>query len=217
MQTLIIAGIFLAAYLVGSIPMGLILVRITTGKDIREIESGRIGGTNAMRAAGTAVGYSTTILDVLKATFTVWIAKSVLPENIWVHTLTPVFTIIGHNYSVYLIRKDKNEKLEIGGGAGGTPALGGAIGLWWPNALIIFPLSLLTFYSIGYASVTTMSVPLIASLIFAYRAIWLGQPWAYIFFGIFAEMLILWALRPNIKRLLKGSERAVGWRKKKQQ
>ncbi|MEA2007734.1 MAG: glycerol-3-phosphate acyltransferase, partial [Chloroflexota bacterium] len=217
MQILNALGVFLIAYLIGSIPMGLVLVKLATGKDIRKIESGRTGGTNAMRAAGTLVGYGTTILDILKAACTVWIAKGILPDNVWIHVVAPVFAVIGHNYSIYLIERDEDGKLKIGGGAGGTPALGGAVGLWWPNAFIIFPLSMLTFYGIGYASVTTMSVPFIASLIFAYRAIWLGEPWEYIFFGVFAEMLILWALRPNIKRLLNGTERSVGWRKKKNQ
>ncbi|OQY36837.1 MAG: hypothetical protein B6243_02115 [Anaerolineaceae bacterium 4572_5.2] len=217
MQIMKILGVFLLAYLIGSIPMGLVLVKLATGKDIRKIESGRTGGTNAMRAAGTLVGYGTTLLDIFKAACTVWIAKGVFPENVWLHVLVPVFAVIGHNYSIYLIKRDEDGKLNIGGGAGGTPALGGAVGLWWPNILIILPLGILTFYGIGYASVTTMSVPFFASLIFAYRAIWLGAPWEYIFFGVFAEMLILWALRPNIKRLLNGTERAVGWRKKKNQ
>ena len=217
MQILTIIGVLLLAYLIGSIPMGLVLVKLTTGKDIREIESGRTGGTNAMRAAGTLVGYGTTILDIFKAVCTVWIAKYFFEENAWIHVLAPTMAVIGHNYSIYLIKRDEQGKLTFGGGAGGAPALGGAVGLWWPNILIIFPLSLLAFYGIGYASVTTMSIPLIATLVFAYRAIWLGAPWEYIFFGLFAEAFIMWSLRPNIKRLLNGTERAVGWRKKRNQ
>jgi len=217
MQILTITGVLLLAYLIGSIPMGLVLVKLTTGKDIQKIESGRTGGTNAMRAAGTFVGYGTAILDIFKAACTVWIAKYVFEENVWMHVLAPTLAVIGHNYSIYLIKRDEQGKLAFGGGAGGTPALGGAVGLWWPNLLIIFSLSLLTFYGIGYASVTTMSIPFIAALIFAYRAIFLGAPWEYVFFGLFAEALIMWALRPNIKRLLNGTERAVGWRKKRNQ
>jgi len=217
MQLFSMLGVLLLAYLIGSIPMGLVLVKITTGKDIRKIESGRIGGTNAMRAAGNLVGYGTTLLDIFKAACTVWIAKYAFEDNVWIHVLAPTLAVVGHNYSIYLIGRDEQGKLTIGGGAGGTPALGGAVGLWWPNMLIIFPLSLLTFYGIGYASVTTMNIPFVASLIFAYRAIWMGEPWEYIFFCIFAEILILWALRPNIKRLLNGTERAVGWRKKRNQ
>ncbi len=215
MQTLTILGVLLLAYLIGSIPMGLFLVKLATGKDIRKTESGRTGGTNAMRAAGPLVGYATTGLDILKASCTVWIARWAFPDNVWIHVLAPTLAVIGHNYSIYLVTRDEQGKLTIGGGAGGTPALGGAVGLWWPNLLILLPAGLLIFYGVGYASVTTMSIPFLAALIFAGRAIWLGKPWEYILFGLFAEMLILWALRPNIKRLLNGTERAVGWRKKK--
>ena len=217
MQILTMLGVLLLAYLIGAIPMGLLLVKLTTGKNIQEIESGRTGGTNAMRAAGPLVGYGTAILDILKAASTVWIARWAFQDNTWLHVLAPTLAVIGHNYSIYLISRDEQGKLTIGGGAGGTPAMGGAVGLWWPNFFIIFPISVVVFYGVGYASVTTMSVPIIAALIFAYRAIWLGQPWEYIFFCLFAEMLILWALRPNIKRLMNGTERPVSWRKKKQQ
>jgi len=67
-------------------------------------------------------------------------------------------------------------------------------------------------YFVGYASITTMSVAVIASIIFAVRAIWFHAPWEYIFYGIIAEGLILWALRPNIRRLINGTERLVGRR-----
>lgn len=217
MRVLTMFGVLFVSYLIGSIPMGLILVKLTKGQDIRTIESGRTGGTNAMRAAGPAVGYVTVLLDIFKAASTVWIAKYVFGGNAWMHVLAPILAVIGHNYSIYIIRQDEDGRLDFGGGAGGTPALGGAMGLWWPNLLILLPMGLLIFYGVGYASVTTMSIPLIAALVFAGRAIWLGEPWEYIFFGLFAEMLILWALRPNIKRLLKGTERGVGWRKKKNQ
>jgi glycerol-3-phosphate acyltransferase PlsY len=68
------------------------------------------------------------------------------------------------------------------------------------------------FYGIGYASVTTMSVSFLAGIIFAIRAALGLGPWAYVGYAILAELIVIWALRPNIKRLLKGDERLVGWR-----
>jgi len=66
------------------------------------------------------------------------------------------------------------------------------------------------FFTLGYASVTTMSVALFAIILFAVRA-WLGlSPWTYVLYGVIAELLLIWALRPNIRKLLSGSERAVG-------
>jgi glycerol-3-phosphate acyltransferase PlsY len=66
MAILPVFGVLIASYLIGSIPMGLISVKVMTGKDIRDIQSGRTGGTNAMRAAGFGVGLFTAIADIAK-------------------------------------------------------------------------------------------------------------------------------------------------------
>jgi glycerol-3-phosphate acyltransferase PlsY len=76
-------------------------------------------------------------------------------------------------------------------------------------------LEALIFYGIGYASVATMSVPILAIFIFSVRAYMGLEPWQYIFYGVFAELLVIWALQPNIRRLIKGEERLVGWRAKR--
>ena len=79
MQYLIDAGLILLGYLLGSIPFGLIIVKLKTGKDIRGVESGRTGGTNAMRAAGLPAGLLTAFFDILKGAVAVWIADAVVP------------------------------------------------------------------------------------------------------------------------------------------
>ncbi len=215
MQYLWIPVILIASYLLGSIPFGLLIVKIRTGKDIRQVESGRTGATNVMRAAGCWAGSLTTVLDVSKSTICVWLAIALMPTNYWMHILAPVAAILGHNYSIFLIERDEEHGIRLRGGAGGTPAIGGAIGLWFPSLFIIAPLELLIFYFIGYASVATMSVPALTFIIFAIRA-YLGlSPWQYIFYGILAEMILLWALRPNIRRLIHHEERLVGWRAKR--
>jgi glycerol-3-phosphate acyltransferase PlsY len=204
--------VLLLGYLIGSIPIGLLVVKIKTGKDVRKVESGRTGGTNVMRAAGFWSGFLTGILDILKAASTVWIARA-FDMGVWVQVLAPIAAIIGHNYSVFLLER-KDGKIRLRGGAGGAASVGGALGLWAPSILIIFPIGLLIFFGVGYASVTTMSVALIATVIFIVRA-WLGlSPWQYILYGVLAEVLLIWALRPNIKRLLAGEERLHGWRAK---
>lgn len=216
MQILIDAGILLASYLFGSIPFGLIIVKLRTGKDVRTVESGRTGGTNVMRAAGWGAGLLTAILDVLKAAATVWLSKAIT-GNEWVHTLAPIAAILGHNYSVFLAERDARGGWRLRGGAGGAASLGGALGLWGPSALIILPLGALIYYFIGYASVTTMSVAVLATIIFAVRAMFYHAPWEYVLYGVLAEILLIWALLPNIKRLLAGTERLHGWRAKRQQ
>jgi glycerol-3-phosphate acyltransferase PlsY len=215
MSFLAIVGQLLLAYLVGSIPFGFLLVKIFTGQDVRKIESGRTGGTNAMRAAGFSIGLATSILDIIKSAGVVWLAKYLYPDGFLLHVFSGFFTVIGHNYSIYLVQIDTSGKLKIGGGAGGTPAAGAIVGLWWPSFFILVPTGYLIVMVIGYASLATISLPLIGSLIFLIRFLVYDQPWQYIISGLLSEILILWALRPNIKRLLAGSERLVGFRAKK--
>jgi glycerol-3-phosphate acyltransferase PlsY len=91
------------------------------------------------------------------------------------------------------------------------------MGLWPASILIILPLGMLTFFSIGIASITTMAVGLFAIIVFAIRA-FQGGPWIYVWYGVGAEVLLIWALRPNLKKLMEGKERIVkfslnGWLK----
>ncbi len=207
--------VIVSSYLLGSIPSGLLIVKLRTGKDIRRVESGRTGTTNAMRAAGAWAGLGTAVLDTLKGAAAVWLARWLVPGAIWLEVLAPLLAIIGHNYSIFVIQRGENGGIRLGGGAGGAPATGGAFALWNPSILFIVPLGALIFYFVGYASVTTMSIALIAMLVFAYRA-WIGaSPWAYAFYGLAAEVFLLWALRPNIRRLSNGTERLVGLRAKR--
>lgn len=204
--------VLVLAYLVGSVPFGLLIVWIARRKDLRSIESGRTGGTNAMRAAGFLAGAATAIFDVLKGTAAVWIAVWLTPDLAWVKVAAGLLAILGHNYSVFLIESRAKGGIRLRGGAGGAPAFGAAIGLWAPSAYIIFPLALLVFLLIGYASVTTMSIAFFATVIFTVRAIQGESPWIYVAYGIGALAAVLWALRPNLKRLREGTERVVGLR-----
>jgi len=216
MQTVIDLGVIFLAYIFGSIPFGLLIVKLKTGKDIREVESGRTGGTNAMRAAGFWAGFATAMLDILKGAGAVLVAKWITPAE-WVHVVTPLAAILGHNHSIFLIERDENGKIvRLRGGAGGAPSVGGAMGLLPSSILIILPLGMLTFFTIGIASVTTMAVALFAIIIFAILASQGSLPWTYVWYGVGAELLLMWALRPNLEKLFKGEERVVkyslnGW------
>ena len=216
MQILIGIGAVLLGYILGSIPFGLIIVKLKTGKDIRTVESGRTGGTNAVRAAGFGAGLLTAILDILKGAVAVWVAQALSPESHIIHVLAPVGAILGHNYSLFLIERDANGKLRFRGGAGGAPALGGAMGLWWPMFPIVFSVGVLVWFTVGIASVTTMIIGLVVTVVFAVRASQGLQDPIDIWYGVIAEILLLWALRPNIQKLLSGNERVIkyslnGW------
>ena len=216
MQTLTEIGIVVFGYILGSIPFGLLIVKFKTGKDLREIESGRTGGTNTVRAAGFWAGLLTAILDILKGAVSAWLAQAVSPDNYVLHVLAPVCAILGHNYSIFLIRRDADGRLRFHGGAGGAPALGGAVGLWGWMFPIAFSIGALIWFTVGIASVTTMAIGLLVTIVFAIRAYLGYQDPTYILYGILALFLLTWALRPNLKKLFQGKERVVsmslnGW------
>ena len=170
-----------------------------------------------MRAAGFWAGIATAILDILKGAGAVWIAQWLTPDHHWVHVLAPLAAILGHNHSIFLPERDENGKfIRLRGGAGGAPSVGGAMGLWPASILIILPLGMLTFFTLGIASVTTMAVALFAIIIFAVRASQGLLPWSDVWYGVGAEVLLILALRPNLKKLFEGNERVVkyslnGW------
>ncbi len=218
MQLLIGVGAIILGYILGSIPFGLLIVRLKTGKDLRTVESGRTGGTNAARAAGLGAGLLTALTDILKGAVAVWLVKAFDPANDLIHNLAPIGAILGHNYSIFMVERDENGKLKFRGGAGGAPALGGAVGLWLPMFPIAFGLGALIWFSIGIASLTTMAIGLLVIIVFAIQAAQGNLPSIYIWYGVVAELLLIWALRPNIQKLLAGNERVIsmslnGWLK----
>ncbi len=88
--------------------------------------------------------------------------------------------------------------------------------MWLPSLFVIVPFGAVIYYFGGYASITTISVALLSTIVFAYRA-WLGlNPWQYAIYGLLAFIALAWSLKPNIKRLIEGNERVVGLRAKLQ-
>ena len=216
----LLRGVWLLAlaYFLGAIPFGYIIVKWRTGADVRFVESGRTGTTNTFRAAGWWAGLLTAVLDLLKGASAVWLAKFVFPQVPLIHVLAGVVAVIGHNHSIFTIERTPEGKIRIWGGAGGAPCVGGAMGLWPPAALVLVPIGAALWFFVGYASVATMTLPLTTTLLMATLSVMGRVPRAYVLYGILAHGPILWALRPNIRRLLNGTERAVGlraWRQKR--
>ena len=201
----------LGGYLLGSIPFGFIVVGMLRERDLTTEGSGRIGGTNAMRAGGLGAGALTVAGDVCKGYAAVVLARALLPGAVWADVLAGWGAVLGHNASVYIAFR---------GGAGSGPNMGVA-GAFWPLSLI-FTLACLPFslFVIGYASVGSM---LIAAAIVAISAIRAAQglgPMEHVWYGLGASALVVYALRPNIERLVRGQERRVGlparWNRRKQ-
>jgi glycerol-3-phosphate acyltransferase PlsY len=207
-------------YLCGSIPSGLIIVRLMTGKDVRQVGSGRTGGTNAFRAAGPVAGVLTALADGFKAAIPVWITTWITGGDHWAEVLVGLGAVLGHIYSLFLIERVPDEKggtrLKFRGGAGGAPTVGGMAGLWPPILAIVLPMSVAVFFLIGYASLTTLTMGVMAILVFWIRAAFFGAPWEHLVFGVVVFALQVWALRPNIRRLIAGTEPGhSGWAKRR--
>ena len=207
-------------YVIGAVPVGLLIVKRMTGKDIRMVGSGRSGATNVIRAAGMGAGLTTALLDLVKGALPIWLVKLVLPEWPWAHVLAGVAAVLGHNYSVFLRELVTNPqtgrtRTVLRGGAGGATTVGGAIGLWAWTGVILVPTGAAILFGVGYASLATMSGGIMTTVIMAVRTSQDLAPAAYVYYGLSCFALQLWALRPNIKRLLNGTERLVGWRAKR--
>ncbi|MBN1429687.1 MAG: glycerol-3-phosphate acyltransferase [Anaerolineae bacterium] len=194
-----------AAYLVGAIPMGLIVVWSIGKKDIRTFGSGRTGGTNAMRAAGPVAGLLTGLGDILKGVAAVYMARLLVPGDSVMEALCAVMSVVGHNWPIYL---------GFRGGAGTGPNIGAAIALWPISAAVLIPLVPLCIVVTGYASVASTLTSLAILVIFILRAIFAHQPLTYVGYATATLIFVAIALIPNYRRLIAGTERIVGPRSK---
>ena len=172
------------SYLMGSIPFGFILTKIFLKKDIREIGSGNIGATNALRTGNKLIGYTTLILDVIKAVIPVIYVKLNHPELIYIATLC---AFLGHVVPVWLNFK---------GGKGVATYIGILFSINIFLGFIFCGSWLIIFLSSRYSSLSS----LIGSLTIPVYIFFYDQVSNIIFFGIMF-ILIFYTHRENIKRL----------------
>lgn len=199
-------GTFLIGYLLGSLPMGVWVGRFF-GVDPRRVGSGRTGGTNVYRAAGPKAGIITGLLDAGKGALAI-VAVQLLLGLVGDPALIPlgmvcaaIGSVTGHNWSLFLGGR---------GGAGTMTNLGNLAALFPPLLLVVIPLGAFTLKQSRMASV--------GSLVIAWAtagAAYLGTLWGWVppliaVYGISQALLISYALLPNIKMLLAGSERQIG-------
>jgi glycerol-3-phosphate acyltransferase PlsY len=186
-------GALVAAYLIGSVPIGLILVRRLKGIDIRESGSGNIGATNVWRVTGSRLGVSVFFLDCAKGVAAASFGRLAAPDLAVLHVLAGMAGIAGNNWSVFLRFK---------GGRGVSISLGVLIALTPKVALVAFLIFLAGLLATRYVSVTSivaaLSVPV---LMFVFH-----QPTAYQVLGIACCAFVLVRHIPNIRRLIAGTE-----------
>ncbi len=94
--------LLLAAYIIGGIPFGYLLVKWKTGSDVRSSGSGNIGATNVLRTTGRAAGIATLLLDIGKGYFAVWLAGRYTDENALWMSAAALAVMAGHAYSIFL-------------------------------------------------------------------------------------------------------------------
>jgi len=177
-------AIGIISYLMGSIPFGLILTRIFLKKDIRNIGSGNIGATNALRTGNKLIGYTTLILDISKAIIPVIYVKINFPELIFIASLC---AFLGHVFPIWLkFKGGKGVATYVGILFSINILLGTIFIISW---IVIF---ILTKYSSLSSIIGAISIPLYFLLT--------GQSNNVIFF-IIMFVLIFFTHRENIKRL----------------
>jgi glycerol-3-phosphate acyltransferase PlsY len=180
-------------YLLGSIPFGLVLTRITGKGDVREIGSGNIGATNVLRTGSKPLAVLTAILDCLKATAAILLAKSLFGDESAAFAATGA--LIGHLYPVWL---------RFRGGKGVATYLGILIPLLPIAAAIYAAIWLLLLLTLRISSVAgmtaTASAPITATVLHS----------SYLLMLLGFTMVVLWKHRENIVRLTKGTEPRIG-------
>lgn len=181
------------AYLLGSIPFGLILTRLTGAGDLRAIGSGNIGATNVLRTGRKGVAASTLLLDLAKGLVAVLIAKAWWPGN---EALAAVGAVLGHCFPVWL---------RFHGGKGVATTMGVSLGLAWPIGLAYAVVWLgmlgLTRISSAGGLAAAAAAPVVAGL--------LGQR-DYAVALVVIAIIVFWLHGENIARLRAGTEPKVG-------
>jgi len=180
MEYLIIA---LGSYLLGSIPFGFILTKIFLKKDIRDIGSGNIGATNALRTGNKSLGYATLGLDITKAIVTILYIKFNYPDYIFISSLC---VFLGHVFPIWL---------KFKGGKGVATYVGILLSINLIYGLIFIVSWIVTFIISKYSSlsslVASISVPVYLIIFENYNSK----------FFIIMFVLIFYTHKENVKRL----------------
>ncbi len=194
----------LFGYLLGSVPFGLILTRAAGLGDIRKVGSGNIGATNVLRTGNKGLAAATLLLDALKGTVAVLVAKLFMGDQAGLWAGFAAF--LGHLFPVWLGFK---------GGKGVATYIGVMLGAAWPLALVFSGAWLLVAVVLRYSSLAA----LIAAIATPFAALaGIGDhiiPWRGSLFLLATAMTALVFLRhhANIRRLLNGTEPRIGARK----
>lgn len=187
------AAALVVGYLLGSIPFGLIITRLAGLGDIRDIGSGNIGATNALRTGNKWVAGGTFLGDMAKGAAAVLIARQFGPD---LAVIAAFGALVGHLFPVWLRFK---------GGKGISTYIGILLALAWPVGLLFCATWLVVALIFRMSSLAA----LVASLLSPVYFVWVDQ-WQMVELSVLLVILVFYAHRENIQRLLSGTEPRIG-------
>jgi acyl phosphate:glycerol-3-phosphate acyltransferase len=183
-----------AAYLLGAIPFGYLLVKWKTGADVRAAGSGNIGATNVLRTTGRLAAVATLLLDIGKGYLAVWIAGRLTENNVWWTSLAALAVMAGHAFPVFLkFKGGKAVASFVGAFLRLTPIPLAAV-------LVVFLVTVAVTRHISAGSI-------VGAATFPF-AVWLilHPQWPLVAAGLIAGVFIVYRHKENIHRLHAGTE-----------
>ncbi|HET6854771.1 MAG TPA: glycerol-3-phosphate 1-O-acyltransferase PlsY [Pyrinomonadaceae bacterium] len=184
------------AYLLGSIPFGYLIVRKKLGADIRQSGSGGTGATNVSRRAGKAAGVVTLVLDALKGSLAVLVAKELAPNVDWLIAAAAIAAILGHMFPVWLgFRGGKGVATGVG-----VFSILAPFAVLCAGIIFVVIVSLTRYVSLG-SIIAAATIPLFVWLRSDSRPVLTA--------AIVGALLIVFAHRGNIARLARGTESRI--------
>lgn len=198
-------GVIILCYLIGAIPFGVIIGKVSRGIDIRQYGSGSMGMTNVLRIVGAQAGVLVFATDIAKGAGATALAGFLLtsPAAEWGQLAGGAAAVVGHCWPVYIGFK---------GGRGINTGFGAILMMSWPVALYTLAAFIIVVALFRYASLGSI----VASLTMLVALISLvaldEEPFAYLVYGLVAVPIVIFRHRGNIQRLLAGTERKMGER-----
>ena len=186
--------VLIAGYLIGGIPFGYLLVRLKSGRDVREMGSGNIGATNVLRTTGRGLGVLTLLLDIAKGAFAVWLADRYLNGSPQGMALTALAVMAGHAFPIFLkFRGGKAVASFVGAFLYLTPVPLMAV-------LVVFAIVVAVTRYISLGSVMAAGFFPVSVFLIDH------PPTAVLLAATVAGVFIVWRHRANLQRIQAGNE-----------
>lgn len=187
--------VVIISYLLGSIPFAYIIIRLFKGIDIREVGSGNVGTTNALRTAGKRVALAALLGDLLKGLAAAWLGMRAGGQGLAAACV--LAAVIGHCWPLFIGFK----------GGKGMATTAGAVLFLMPKVFLLLAIIfiLIVLFS-RYVSLASISVAVLLPLI----ALFMSQSGSYLLASVILTLLVVYRHRENIERLLNGNERKIG-------